>query len=310
MTDITQAACPHLKERILSSPGSRADTGRAKLSIAKSSWFVCMLAAWVWGGLYFFSWGAVGIFFSTTIVTLCGGHSLGMHRLFIHESYDCPKWLYYFGVWLGTIVGLGGPLTMMRTHDLRDWAQRENSCHPFPAQSEGKLKDFYWQVFCIWDNPQGPKFNYPNRVLDDPIILFFQRTAFLQQLPLAALLYFWGGWGFIVWGICARVVVSITGHWAVGWYAHNTHSHMPITFVQKGAAVQGRNVPLMAVVTFGEAWHNNHHAFPWSARIGLDAYEWDPGWWVLKGLEKMGLVWNIQAPDAETHSAALPNKLL
>ena len=143
-------------------------------------------------------------------------------------------------------------------------------------------------------------------MLDDPIILFFQRTAFLQQLPLAALLYFWGGWGFIVWGICARVVVSITGHWAVGWYAHNTHSHMPITFVQKGAAVQGRNVPLMAVVTFGEAWHNNHQAFPWSARIGLDAYEWDPGWWVLKGLEKMGLVWNIQAPDAETHSAALP----
>jgi stearoyl-CoA desaturase (delta-9 desaturase) len=254
-----------------------------------------MLFLWLVFGSLYFSWAAVGVFFFTSIVTLCGGHSLGMHRLFIHQSYECPKPLYYFGVWLGTIVGLGGPLTMMRTHDLRDWAQRQKTCHSFPAQRESKSIDFYWQVFCTWENPNAPKYLYPEHAKNDPIIIFMQRTAFLQQIPLAILLFLWGGWGFVAWGIGARVVISITGHWAVGWYAHNHESHSPISYIQDGAAVQGRNVPIVALFTFGEAWHSNHHAFPWSARIGLEKHEWDPGWWVLCGLEKIGLVKNIKA---------------
>ena len=286
--------CPHLDARIATTPQCRADTGFAKLSWPKTIWFFAMLIGWIGLGSVFFTWNAVGIFFLTAIVTLCGGHSLGMHRLFIHQSYSCPKWLYYFGVWLGTIVGLGGPLTMMRSHDLRDWAQRQPKCHAFPAQSEQKLKDFFWQVCCQWENPNGPHYKYAAHAIEDPIIIFLQRTAFLQQLPLAILLFLWGGWGFVAWGICGRVVVSITGHWAVGWYAHNHLSHSPIAYVQDGAAVQGRNVPWVALFTFGEAWHSNHHAFPWSARIGLSPKEWDPGWWVLRGLEKIGLVKNVK----------------
>jgi len=269
-----------------------------QFSWVKSLWFFSMLLLWLTLGSLFFSWAAVGIFFLTSIITLCGGHSLGMHRLFIHQSYECPKPLYYFGVWLGTIVGLGGPFTMMRTHDLRDWAQRQDSCHPFPAQSENKTTDFYWQIFCVWVNPNEPAYKYPEHAGNDPVILFFQRTAFLQQLPLAALLFLWGGWGFVAWGVGARVVVSITGHWAVGWFAHNHESPSPVSFVQDGAAIQGRNVPIVALFTFGEAWHSNHHAFPWSARIGLEQNEWDPGWWVLCGLEKIGWVKNIKAKAA------------
>jgi stearoyl-CoA desaturase (delta-9 desaturase) len=48
----------------------------------------------------------------------------------------------------------------------------------------------------------------------------------------------------------------------------------------------------------GEAWHNNHHAFPGSARLGLDEGEIDPGWWVLVALEKLGLVWGAKTPEA------------
>lgn len=290
--------CPHLDERIVSNAESRADTGEAVLSTVKTLWFITMLLLWVILGSSFFTWSAVGVFFLTSIITLCGGHSLGMHRLFIHQSYECPKPLYYFGIWLGTIVGLGGPLTMMRVHDLRDWAQRQEKCHPFPAQSENKPTDFYWQVFCKWVNPHEPDYTYPNYASNDAIIQFFQRTAFLQKLPLAVLLFLWGGWGFVAWGVCGRIVVSITGHWAVGWYAHNHNSHSPIAYTQNGAAVQGRNVPIVALFTFGEAWHSNHHAFPWSARIGLNKNEWDPGWWVLCGLEKIGLVKNIKAKTA------------
>jgi hypothetical protein len=66
--------------------------------------------------------------------------------------------------------------------------------------------------------------------------------------------------------------------------------------VVDGAAVQGRNIPLTSLLTMGESWHNNHHAFPGSARLGLYAGEWDPGWWMLLVLRKLGLVWNIRLP--------------
>jgi stearoyl-CoA desaturase (delta-9 desaturase) len=60
--------------------------------------------------------------------------------------------------------------------------------------------------------------------------------------------------------------------------------------------VQGRNVRFTSLLTMGECWHNNHHAFPGSARLGLAPGEWDPGWWVLLGLRRLGLVTNLRLP--------------
>ena len=62
------------------------------------------------------------------------------------------------------------------------------------------------------------------------------------------------------------------------------------------AAVQGRNIPLTSILTMGECWHNNHHAYPGSARLGLFAGEWDPGWWTLLAFRRLGLAWNFQLP--------------
>ena len=59
-----------------------------------------------------------------------------------------------------------------------------------------------------------------------------------------------------------------------------------------------RNNWLVALLVFGEGWHNNHHAFPASARHGLDRGQLDLSWWVIRGLEKLGLVWNVRVPDA------------
>ena len=65
--------------------------------------------------------------------------------------------------------------------------------------------------------------------------------------------------------------------------------------------MQGYNVPWCGLITMGEAWHNNHHAFPGSARLGLEAGERDPGWWVLMALARVGLAWNVKTPDALPH---------
>jgi stearoyl-CoA desaturase (delta-9 desaturase) len=123
-----------------------------------------------------------------------------------------------------------------------------------------------------------------------------ERTWMLQQLPLAIILFVVGGWSFVVWGVCARVAVCVTGHWLVGYFAHNDRLDGPRRWHVSGAGIQGRDVPLAALVSMGESWHNNHHAYPGSARLGLDRDQPDPGWWVLCVLEKLGLVWNLKTP--------------
>jgi stearoyl-CoA desaturase (Delta-9 desaturase) len=62
---------------------------------------------------------------------------------------------------------------------------------------------------------------------------------------------------------------------------------------------EARNNWLVALLVFGEGWHNNHHAFPASARHGLQRWQLDVSWWVIRGLEKLGLVWNVKVPDAD-----------
>jgi len=121
-----------------------------------------------------------------------------------------------------------------------------------------------------------------------------ERTWRLHQLPLAAALYLLGGWGWVVWGVGVRLFVSLTGHWLVGYLAHNRGGQ---TWWIKDAAVQGYNVRGFALLTMGESWHNNHHAYPGSARLGLHAGEWDLGWLVLRGLARLGLVWDLATPE-------------
>jgi len=291
-----------ITDRIIDSPNTNCAVGIVKWSPAKSLWFSVMALGWLIGGALFFSWGAVGIFFLLCAIILCGGHSLGMHRKLIHNSFDCPKWLERLGVYLGTLVGLGGPFTMMRTHDMRDWAQRQDNCHDFFSHGSFILKDFWWQVHCKLHLQSSPDFAFPPKLTQDPFMIWLQRTAMLQQIPLAIGLYLMGGWGFVFWGICGRVTASIFGHWLVGYFAHN-QGHQD--WVVEGASVQGHNVRWCGLVTFGECWHNNHHAFPESALLGVYKGQSDPGWWVLKAFERVGLVSNLKRPHDLSQRAEL-----
>ena len=94
--------------------------------------------------------------------------------------------------------------------------------------------------------------------------------------------------------MCGRITISILGHWGVGYLAHNRG---PRDWYVQGAAVQGHNVRYCGLITFGECWHNNHHAFPRSARLGLYPGQVDPGWWMLRLLAACGLVWDIRLPE-------------
>lgn len=261
---------------------------------AKSVWLSAMTAAALIGGPLYFTWSALLLFLVTAALTVCLGHSLGMHRRLIHRSFDCPHGLERLLVYLGTLVSMAGPFGMIRQHDIRDWAQRKPECHPYLAHRSSMLRDGWWQLHCDLRLDHPPELSIERRVADDPFYRFIERTWMWQQLPWAFLFYAVGGLPWLVWGIPVRVAASVTGHWLVGYFAHNEG---PRTWHVEGAGVQGYNVRYCGLITMGEAWHNNHHAFPASARLGLGPSESDPGWWVLCALERVGLVWNVKTPE-------------
>jgi len=267
--------------------------GRVVYAPVKSLWLGGMTLAAVIGGALTFSWDALLLFLGSTAAVLLLGHSLGMHRKLIHNSYDCPLWLEHFLVYCGVLVGMAGPYGMVRTHDVRDWAQRQRRCHPYLADAGPMLRDAWWQLHCDLRLDHPPQLEMEPRIANDRFYRWLDRTWMLQHALVAIPLYLWGGWAYVFWGGCARCAVAVTGHWMIGYFAHNMGGR---TYHVEGAAAQGYNVPFAGLITMGEAWHNNHHAFPGSARMGLYKGEVDPGWWLLSALKAFGLVWNIKLP--------------
>lgn len=271
-----------------------AYSGRVTADPGKIAWTGSIFVLGTVGSALTISTSAVVLFLVSTATTLCLGHSLGMHRRFIHRSYECPRWLEYLFVHFGVLVGLAGPLGMLRTHDTRDWAQRQPRCHDYFAHGRAWYQDLWWQLFCSIELDDPPQLTIEADIADDRVYRFMEKTWMLQQLPWALLFFWLGGWSWVCWGIGSRTGVSIFGHWLIGYFAHNRGAR---TWHVSGAAVQGYDVPWSALLTMGESWHNNHHAFPGSARLGLEQGQWDPGWWVLSLLAKLGLVRNLITPD-------------
>ncbi len=281
--------------RIRATSDDQCSNGVVVFSFTKSPWLLIMLVGSVLAVTVFPSWQGALLFTLSTAFVLLFGHSLGSHRKFIHDSFQCPRWLEYFLVYCGVLVGLAGPLGLLKQHELRDYAQRLATCHPYLRHSSTMWRDAWWQLFCDLRLTREPALHI-ERNRNTRFYRWLQQTWMLQQLPIALGCYWLGGWGFVCWGVCARLTAGVVGHWLIGYFAHN---HGEMNFEVRGAAVQGHNVRWTSLVTMGECWHNNHHAFPGSARLGLTVEQWDPGWWVLCALARVGLV----------HSFVLPHDL-
>ena len=267
--------------------------GRVVWDAPRSIWNMSFLFGALVLGPLFFTWDALLVFLLLSGVTLCVGHSVGFHRRLIHQTFQCPKWLERTMIYFGVLVGMGGPIWTIGLHDIRDWAQRQQNCHWFLCHKRSVLADgFYYLNFkLIFDKP--PRFNAGPGIGDDPFYVFLEKTWMLHQIPVALILFWIGGWPWVVWGVIVRVAVCFTMHWYI---AHEAHRRGHQDWHVEDAAVQGYNIAWLAIPTMGESWHCNHHAFPASARHGLYPGQIDLGFRFIQLLAWMGLATDIKVP--------------
>ena len=236
-----------------------------------------------------FSWSAVALMCFLHWLTASAGICLGYHRYLTHRSLEVPKWLGYTLVFIGTLAVENGPIKWVGQHRMHH-AGSDTDRDPHSAK-----KGFWWSHF-IWmlnthpdfDNPEYIK-KYTKDLQDDRFYQFLDKYFVAVQVAFGFLLFAIGGAPFVVWGIFVRIVLVYQSTWLV-----NSASHM---FGYKNFELEddlSTNCWWVGVAAYGEGWHNNHHAFPQSARHGLRPMEIDATWILICLLRKLGLAKNIK----------------
>lgn len=170
-------------QRMISGHNVDAVSGEVYWTPARSIWTAGMTLIALIAGPLLFTWDAFALYLVTSAVTLCAGHSVGMHRLLIHKSFKTPQWLENILVYLGTLVGMAGPYGMIRAHDIRDWAQRQEHCHDLYAHRRPFLHDAFWQMHCAVELEHPPTFKLTHEEQANRFYRFLERTWMAQQLP-------------------------------------------------------------------------------------------------------------------------------
>ncbi len=239
-----------------------------------------------------FSWAAVGVMIFLHWITGGLGITLGWHRLVTHRSFDVPKWLEYFFVFCGTLACQGGPVWWVGLH--RHHHLHSDTDPDHHDSTKGFLwSHIGWMMYEVPAETEIPRFT--KDIGDDPFYKFLDRYFLLLQIPLAGILYLMGGWSFVLWGICVRMVSL----WHCTWLVNSaTHKFGYRTFEDSGD--RSTNCWWVALLTYGEGWHNNHHAHQYSARHGLAWWEIDATWMTIQLLQFLGLAKNVKLAKVES----------
>jgi stearoyl-CoA desaturase (delta-9 desaturase) len=129
---------------------------------------------------------------------------------------------------------------------------------------------------------------YVSDLRQDKFHVWISRWHWVPITALGAVLLVIGGWPYLLWGIFFRTVVGLHSTWLVNSATHMWGSRRFTT------ADTSRNSLWVALLTFGEGWHNNHHAHPQSSRHGLAWFEVDPNWYGISALRMLGLAWDVK----------------
>ncbi len=228
-----------------------------------------------------------------TFATLCLGHSVGLHRGIIHRTYKTHALVRGALAYLFVLSGLGGPLSWARLHAVRDYWQNQQQCPRYFAYRHSMLRDAVWNLHLRFEaRDDRADARLPVDVMSDPWLRFLEATWPLHLLAFALVTLCVGGADAVAVCVCARIAAGVLGHWAVGYVAHRFGERR---FVVIGATESGTNNWLLAALSFGEGFHNNHHAHPASARMAMRAHDVDLGWWMIALLERTRVVHEVRA---------------
>ncbi|MBV8530196.1 MAG: fatty acid desaturase [Candidatus Eremiobacteraeota bacterium] len=218
-------------------------------------------------------------------VTLC------YHRVLTHRSLRLRKPIEYLFALFGTLALQGDPLRWVATHRKHHaYADREGDPHSISLGFRWAHVDWLYRQNVAIPTPDEIA-RYAPDLYADP---FYRTLAYIGlplQFVLAAVLFLAGGWAWVVWGVFVRLVFSYHSTWFV-----NSAAHM-LGYRTYRTNDQSTNCWWVAALAFGEGWHNNHHAFPFSARHGLRWFEIDVTWWHVKALELLRLADRVRLPS-------------
>ncbi len=233
----------------------------------------------------FFSWKGVGVALLLYWVTGGLGITLGFHRLVTHRSFQTPKWLEYFLMFCGTLACQGGPIEWIGTHRMHH-LYSDQQLDPHDSNQGFWWSHMGWLIFRRPDMAEIPRFT--KDIIDDPVYQFLEKNMILLQVALGVVLLLLGGWSFVFWGIFVRTVFVYHCTWLVNSATHK------FGYRSHDSGDNSTNCWWVAVLVFGEGWHNNHHAYQYSARHGLEWWEIDLTWMTIQLLQALGLATNVK----------------
>ena len=238
--------------------------------------------------LFMFRWQALVVAIVLWWITASLGVGMGFHRLLTHRGYKTPKLVEYFLTFCGALALEGGHILWVVTHRIHH-AHTDVPGDPHTPRDGGWWSHIGWML-------RGPAQQYEPEVIaryapdliKDKFHVCLNTLYWLPIVFLAVALLVFGGWSYVMWAIFFRVTFNLHATWLV-----NSATHM---WGKRRFATRddSRNNWLVALLTFGEGWHNNHHAHPTSARHGLAWYEIDLNWWGIRVMQFLRLAKGVR----------------
>jgi stearoyl-CoA desaturase (delta-9 desaturase) len=251
-----------------------------------------LLAPWT------FTWSAFWLFIAMQFLTGMLGITLCYHRLLAHRSFQVPKWLEYVLTVCGSLALQGGPIKWVSTHRVH---------HAFsdrPQDPHSPNKGFWW-AHIMWLFSYDDLIDHPEKyhrfapeLSKDPVHQFIEKTYVLQWVVLGVILFAAGGMPWLIWGLFFRTAFVYHVTWLV-----NSASHL-WGYQSYDTNEGSRNNWWVALLSYGEGWHNNHHAYLHSAAHGLRWWEIDITYLTIRLLASLGLATRIRLPQG--NPAKLP----
>ncbi len=241
--------------------------------------------------LFMFSWPALAASLLLWWVSGSLGVGMGFHRLLTHRGFKTPKAVEYFLTFCALLALEAGPIAWVVTH-------RIHHAHTDAPGDPHTPRDGNWWAHMGWILTGTAQrydrevcMRYAPDLMKDPVHRWFERLYYVPIIVLGVALLSIGGWPMLFWGVFLRVTFNLHTTWLVNSATHLWGGRRFVT------TDDSRNSWWVALLTWGEGWHNNHHAHPTAAKHGLAWYEVDMNWWGIRTLKLLGLAKEIKLVD-------------